>query len=181
MTASAVGASAFADRASVLAAQRGDDAALESVVTKLAHELLPLALALTGGSGDADRLVGDTLSHVYERLHQLDEPAAILVWARRILVRRFLDERRWSLRRPHCSIESVQVAGGTAPRPELIDVRVAVDLLPKRDRALLALHYWQRLSIAECAAELGIPEGTVKSRLNSALTRLRRVLKEEGA
>lgn len=181
MTVVSMGATAFGDQASVLAAQRGDDAALERLVSKLAHELLPLALALTGGSGDADRLVGDTLSRVYERLHQLEKPEAVLGWSRQILVRRFLDERRWSLRRPYCSIETVQVAGGTAPRPELIDVRLAVSALPRADRALLVLHYWQRLTIAECATELGIPEGTAKSRLHAALARLRRALNEEDA
>jgi RNA polymerase sigma-70 factor (ECF subfamily) len=179
MTVFAMGADAFADRTAVLAAQRGDDAALERVLRQLADELLPLALALCAGSGDADRLVGDTLSRVYERLNQLEEPAAVLAWARRILIHRFLDERRWSLRRPHVSIGSVQVAGGTTLRAELVDVRVAVSALPRRDRALLVLHYWQRLTIAECARELGIPDGTVKSRLNTALGRLRRVLKED--
>jgi DNA-directed RNA polymerase specialized sigma24 family protein len=35
------------------------------------------------------------------------------------------------------------------------------------------LHYWQGLTIDECAGELGVPSGTAKSRLNRALTRLR--------
>ena len=173
-----MGASALGDRTAVIAAQRGDERALERILSQLSGELLPLALALTGGSGDADRLVGDALSRVYERLHQLDDPAALLAWSRRILLRRFLDERRWSMRRPQCSIQTVEVAGGASPRPEDIDLRAAVGRLGKSDRALLVLHYWQRLSIAECAAELGIPEGTAKSRLNTALARLRRALGE---
>lgn len=170
------GASAFGDRAAVLAAQRGDERALERILEQLAHDLLPLALALTGGSGEADRLLGDALSRIYERLTQLDDPAALVSWSRRILVRRFLDERRWSLRRPQCSIETVEVAGGTVPRDEDIDLRRAVARLPNSDRALLVLHYWQGLSIAECARELGIPDGTMKSRLNAALARLRHVM-----
>lgn len=168
------------DRTAVAAAQRGDERALESILSRLGGDLLPLALALTGGSGDADRLVGDALSRVYERLDQLEDPAALSAWARRILVRRFLDERRWSLRRPQCSIETVEVAGGGAPRPEDIDLRNAVARLAASDRALLVLHYWQRLTIAECAAELGIPDGTAKSRLHTALARLRRALGEDG-
>jgi len=172
-----MGASAFGDRAAVVAAQGGDERALERILDELALELLPLALALTGGSGDADRLVGDALSRVYERLHQLDEPTALLAWSRRILVRRFLDERRWSLRRPQCSIDSVEVAGVGIPQAEEIDLRRALAALPRADRALLVLHYWQRLSIAECAAELGVPDGTAKSRLSTALARLRRALR----
>lgn len=169
-----MGASAFGDRAAVLAAQRGDERALERILEQLAHELLPLALALTDGSGDADRLVGDCLSRVYERLGQLERPEAVIGWARQILVHLFLDERRWRLRRPVCSIETVLVASADAPRAELVDLREAVRHLPRADRALLVLHYWQGFSIAECARELGIPDGTAKSRLSAALERLRR-------
>jgi RNA polymerase sigma factor (sigma-70 family) len=171
-----MGARAVGDRASVVAAQRGDDRALEAVLVELGHELFPLALALTNGSADADRLVGDALSRVYERLHQLDAPEALVAWARRILLRAFLDERRWWSRRPQCSIESVDLHAPERDSAELVDLRAAVRGLDRRDRALLVLHYWQGLSIADCARVLEIPEGTAKSRLSSALARLRKVL-----
>jgi RNA polymerase sigma factor (sigma-70 family) len=166
------------DAATVIAAQRGDDVALAAVVRALADELMPLASALTGGSGEADALVGDTVSRVYERLHQLEEPAAVHAWARTILVRRFLDQRRWLRRRPTCRIEAAENVGVAAADPALIDVREAVRGLDHRDRALLVLHYWQHFTLAECARELGVPEGTAKSRLNRALLRLRKRLGE---
>ena len=161
------------DAETVVAAQRGDAAALEQVIRSLGHELLPLASALTGGSSDADVLVGETLTKVYERIGQLNEPRAILAWSRRVLVRTFLDERRWWRRRPSCRLEAAATIGSVDPDPAFIDVREAVRGLDRRDRVLLVLHYWQRLTLAECAAELGIPEGTAKSRLNRALKRLR--------
>jgi len=166
------------DTATVIAAQRGDDAALARLVRTLADELMPLASALTGGSGEADALLGDALSRVYERLGQLEEPAAVHAWARTILLRRFLDQRRWLRRRPTCRIEAAESVGVTTADPALIDVREAVKTLDHRDRALLVLHYWQHFTIAECARELGIPEGTAKSRLNRALLRLRKRLGE---
>jgi RNA polymerase sigma factor (sigma-70 family) len=162
----------------VQAARSGDARAVEDVVRALADELMPLASALTGGSGEADALVGDTVSRVYERLDQLRDSAAILPWARRILVRRFLDQRRWSLRRPQCSIEGIEVPTSLGTGAELVDLRQAVALLPRQDRALLVLHYWQGLSISECAQEMGVPEGTAKSRINRALGRLRERLGE---
>jgi RNA polymerase sigma factor (sigma-70 family) len=162
----------------VRAAQIGDEHALEALLRGLAEELLPVANALTGASADADVLVGDTLSRVYERLGDLREPAAALSWARHVLVRRFIDGRRWSLRRPTYRLDAVTVAAGLETRPELIDLRDAVRDLRREDRALLVLHYWQGLSIAECAHELGVPDGTAKSRLAKALERLRRRLGE---
>jgi RNA polymerase sigma factor (sigma-70 family) len=157
----------------VRAARSGDTRAVEEVVRALANELMPLASALTGGSGDADALVGDTVSRVYEKLDQLREGGAIVPWVRRILVRRFLDQRRWSLRRPQCSIEGIEGSTSLGTGAELVDLRQAVGLLPRQDRALLVLHYWQGLSIAECAQEMDVPEGTAKSRINRALGRLR--------
>lgn len=166
------------DAETVTAAQRGDDVALALLIRTLADDLMPLASALTGGSGEADALVGDTLSKVYERLGQLERPAAVHAWARTILVRCFLDQRRWFCRRPTCQLEAAESIGIAPADPALIDVRDAVRALDRRDRALLVLHYWQHFTIAECARELGIPEGTAKSRLNRALARLRERLGE---
>jgi RNA polymerase sigma factor (sigma-70 family) len=163
----------LADTQLVRAARAGDSLALETLLRALADELVPLASALAGGTGEADALVGDTLSRVYERIGQLHDDSAVLPWARRILVRRFLDERRWSLRRPRCSIEGIEVPTALGTDPDLIDLRGSVTRLPRQDRALLVLHYWQGLSIVECARELDVPEGTAKSRLNRALQRLR--------
>ena len=146
------------DAETVIAAQRGDDVAIARLIRRLADELMPLASALSGGSGEADSLVGDTLSKVYERLDQLEEPAAVFAWARTILVRTFLDQRRWLRRRPTCQIEAAAGVGVAPADPALIDLRDAVRALDRRDRALLVLHYWQHFTIAECARELGIAE-----------------------
>lgn len=168
----------LADPAVIRAARAGDGRALEDVLRALADELMPLASALAGGSGEADRLVGDTLSRVYERLGQLHDEASVLAWSRPILVRRFLDERRWSLRRPRVSIDGIEIPTALGTSADLVDLRSAVTRLPRKDRALLVLHYWQGLPIAACARELDIPEGTAKSRLSRALSRLRDAMGE---
>jgi RNA polymerase sigma factor (sigma-70 family) len=166
------------ERSIVLAAQDGDADALAALLRSLGERLLPLASALCGGTGEADGLLGDTLSRVYERIGDLREPEAILSWSKRVMVRRFIDQRRWFQRRPKVSINTVEVATSLGTSAERIDVRNAVTKLDRRDRALLVLHYWQRVPISECARELDIPEGTAKSRLNAALRRLRRELEE---
>jgi RNA polymerase sigma-70 factor, ECF subfamily len=166
------------DRSIVLAAQDGDEEALASVLRTLGERLLPLASALCGGSGEADALLGDTLSRVYEHIGDLREPEAINSWSRRVMVRKFIDQRRWFRRRPKVSIDTVELATPLGTSAEQLDLRNAVGRLDRRDRALLVLHYWQRVPIAECARELDIPEGTAKSRLNAALRRLRRELED---
>ena len=171
-------ASPLDDRSIVLAAQDGNDEALATLLRTLADRLLPLASALCGGTGEADTLLGDTLSRVYERIGDLREPDAITSWSRRVMVRKFIDQKRWFGRRPKVSIDTVQIATPLGTSAEEMDLRHAVGRLDRRDRALLVLHYWQRVPIAECARELDIPEGTAKSRLNAALRRLRRELED---
>jgi RNA polymerase sigma factor (sigma-70 family) len=166
------------DRSIVLAAQDGDADALAALLRSLGERLLPLASALCGGSSEADALLGDTLSRVYERIGDLREPEAITSWSRRVMVHKFIDQRRWFQRRPKVSINTVEVASPLGTSAEQLDLRNAVSRLNRRDRALLVLHYWQRVPIAECALELDIPEGTAKSRLNAALRRLRRELED---
>jgi RNA polymerase sigma-70 factor, ECF subfamily len=166
------------ERSTVLAAQQGDGEALATLLRSLGERLLPLASALCGGSGEADALLGDTLSRVYERIGDLREPEAITTWSRRVMVRKFIDQRRWFQRRPKVSINTVQAATPLGTSAEQLDLRIAVGKLDRRDRALLVLHYWQRVPISDCARELDIPEGTAKSRLNAALRRLRRELED---
>jgi RNA polymerase sigma factor (sigma-70 family) len=168
----------FDERSIVLAAQDGDAEALAALLRSLGERLLPLASGLCGGTGEADALLGDTLSRVYERIGDLREPEAITSWSRRVMVRKFIDQRRWFKRRPKVSIDTVRVATPLGTSAEQMDLRNAVGRLSRSDRALLVLHYWQRAPIAECARELDIPEGTAKSRLNAALRRLRRELED---
>jgi RNA polymerase sigma-70 factor (ECF subfamily) len=59
-------------------------------------------------------------------------------------------------------------------------VHRALETLPARERKLIELAYWGGLSQSELAAALDIPLGTVKTRTRSALTRLARVLEQEG-
>ncbi len=72
-------------------------------------------------------------------------------------------------------------AAATAPSPELVPIEAeerralwhALAALTDRQREILVLHFYNDLALTECAQVLGIPTGTAKSRLNSALGSLR--------
>ena len=55
----------------------------------------------------------------------------------------------------------------------------AVDQLPEAMRDVVLLRYYGEMSIAETAGTLGVPTGTVKSRLFNALARLKEILPED--
>lgn len=154
-------------------ARAGDAQALEQLLGRLADDLLPLASALSVGSGDADVLVGDTLSRVYERLHQLQRADALIAWARRVMVRQFLDRRRWHQRRREVQLETAESRSSLITSAAVLDLRRELAALAKPDRALVVLRYWQGYTYEECAALLELPVGTVKSRLSRLLAKLR--------
>ena len=60
--------------------------------------------------------------------------------------------------------------------PDRMAVRAALETLPAEQRRVIELGYFEGLSSSEIATELGIPLGTVKSRVASALGRLRAVM-----
>jgi RNA polymerase sigma-70 factor (ECF subfamily) len=154
-------------------ARAGDTQALEQLLGRLADDLLPLAAALSVGGGNADVLLGDTLSRVYERLHQLQRADALLPWARRLMVRQFLDRRRWQRRRREVQLETAERQMTLTSSAEILDLRRELAALARTDRALVVLRYWEGYTYDECAALLEVPVGTVKSRLSRLLRKLR--------
>jgi RNA polymerase sigma factor (sigma-70 family) len=78
---------------------------------------------------------------------------------------------------------------GASPSPEAVAIDQAeartllgaLDRLPDRDRLVVAARYLFELSEAETAEVLGVPAGTVKSRLSRAMTRLRTELASEAS
>lgn len=153
--------------------------AIDDWLAGVARELLPFASALTGGRhADAHDLLQESLIRIHARIGQLNDRDALLPWARRVMMRVFLSSRRRGFRWREVRLDLAIVARTPGPETtdDVIDLRVAVERLPRPTQVLLVLHYWMGLSLPECAREIGIPEGTAKSRLASALVALRRQL-----
>ena len=64
-------------------------------------------------------------------------------------------------------------------REEKAELMRAIHKLPRQFRETILLHYYQGLGIAEIAQMLGLPEGTISSRLSRARKKLESLLKEE--
>lgn len=67
---------------------------------------------------------------------------------------------------------AVVVEEAVAARVQASDVRYAVTQLPTREREVVSLAYFDGLTYRQIADRLGLPEGTVKTRIRRALTRL---------
>ena len=74
----------------------------------------------------------------------------------------------------------VHSPGGSSINPDQIDVRAVVDRLDEKYKLLIDLIYFQGFTQEEAAEETGIPLGTIKTRLRSAISELRGIFGEKG-
>jgi RNA polymerase sigma-70 factor (sigma-E family) len=98
-------------------------------------------------------------------------PDTRLAYARRVVVNECLSHLR--RKRPETSTDVVPDRP-QHPRDEHLDLGQTLELLPPRQRAIVALRFLDDLSVAEVADLLGVAQGTVKSQTARALDTLRR-------
>jgi len=130
------------------------------------------------GDAAADDLVQDTFLAAWRGLPRLRDTDRFGPWLHRIAVnrarsdlraRRHISEIALSLS-PDAHPATVDLRGGVEIRADLMP---ALRALTEDQQTVVALHYAAGLTIAQTAEALGIPPGTVKSRLNAALEALR--------
>jgi len=171
----------------VLRAQTGDREALEELLKSVQEPLSRYVLSLVRERPLAEDILQEVFFRIYRKLGWLREPELFRAWAYRIATREaFRHLRRERLRAERFEDEAALAASTTPPPREEFAPEVAgrlprliADLSPA-SRAVVVLYYLHEMSLAETADVLGVPLGTVKSRLSYGLESLRRRLREEG-
>jgi RNA polymerase sigma-70 factor (ECF subfamily) len=137
------------------------------------------ARALLGDRAAADDLVQDTLERAWSRLHQWRAGSDMRAWLFGIMHNLRIDQ----LRRPRLSTLSIDADEFELPtRPtqadalELRDLESALGHLADEQREILLLVALEEMSYADIATTLGIPIGTVMSRLSRGRERLRLIM-----
>lgn len=163
-------------------AQRGDRQAFASLAYSLSDRLFPVAHRILRDFESAGDAVQDTLVRMWRDLPALRDPARFEAWSYRLLVHACMDQLRASKRhRPDLHLLPGPYA---EDGPELtIVVRDQLDRafhrLPLEQRAVVVLHYYRDLSLQEIAEALGVPIGTVRSRLHYARRALRAAIEAD--
>lgn len=176
------------DAALVAGIAEGDRVALARLYNRYAPTLLAVGQRMLGGPREAEDLVHDVFIEAWRRASSYDpRRGSVRAWLLVRLRSRALDRRRARSGQP-ISIDSVarleeRAAEGEDPAlaPDRAAVRRALETLSIEQRAVLELGYFQGLSTSEIALRTGAPIGTVKSRLATALARLRAGLNPGGA
>ena len=164
------------DELLVLRCQARDSQAFEELVDRWQQRLWRHARLLTGEDDAAWDVVQETWVAIVRGIPRLQDTAAFPRWVYSILNGRCVDWIRRQQRQRRLS-ESLEIESrASEPTDEYDALRAAMDNLPTEERAILSLRYTEQYSTDEIAEILGIPEGTVKSRLYSAREKLRQLM-----
>ena len=156
--------------------------AFDGLFRALREPVLALCLHLTGRRSDAEDALQETFLSAYRALPFFRGEARFSTWVYRIALRAALRVR--SRRRPGEQLHDEIPGGGgeaaMAARDEVRQVAAAMARLPAEQRAVLSLFAVEGLSHAQIAQVLGVPEGTIWSRLHAARKRLAAEMGGEG-
>ncbi len=122
-------------------------------------------------AADAEDVLQETYLAAFRGYPELRDPAAFLPWIFGIARRKYADWYRAQARRREVPMDRLPETA--AEEPEEDAVEETLNALPERDRLMLRLFYQEMLSQKQISAQLRIPEGTVKSRMNTARSRFR--------
>lgn len=173
----------------------------EDLAARFAREAEPLfdvlmrgARRLTRSDADAEDLLQDTLLHAYAGFHTFQQGSNLKAWLFRILYNRWVSGYRTKQRRPwEVPVDGITErdlvdsaarlpAGLRSAEADVLDalpdgdIKAAMDALPDGFRTAVYYADVQGYTFAETAAIMGIPHGTVMSRVSRARRRLRTAL-----
>jgi len=167
----------------------GNEASFELLVRRYARELYQFAMRFTGNAVSAEDVVQETLLQLHTSAASFDRERRFKPWLFTIVANKARDHLRRRQRKRELAIDAfvdqessagqrfVELFSSDTTPPDddlLIDerrriVRETVESLPERLREVLILAYYHRFSYNDIAEVIGIPLGTVKSRLHAAV------------
>ena len=180
-----------APASSTPASSTPDDAALQArfmdEAMPLMNQLFGAALGMTRNRADAEDLVQETYLKAYQKFHQYKPGTNIKAWLYRILTNTYITSYRKAQRSPKRAstdtIEDWQLADAAShAEVGLKSAEVeALESLSEEHRMVVLMADVEGMSYKEIAEELGVPMGTVMSRLNRARKNLRSALADVAA
>lgn len=162
----------------------GKEALLDPSVQQLSAHVTGLrryALMLSGNSVDADDLVQETLTKVLAQLKSWNEVRDLRSYLFTVLHNVYIDDTRRSARFKHAvpiedAVSLLSTPATQQKRLEIRDLTVALSKLPLDQRQVVLLVGFEGMSYTEAASTLGIPIGTVMSRLSRGRESLRKLM-----
>ena len=146
----------------------------EEFVASRGRDLWRTAWLLTGDAHKAEDLVQTTLAKCWGRWSSIARDGSVEAYVRRAMINTYTDwwRRKWNAERP-TEVLPEPVGTWSGAVDERQDTLAALAALPRGQRAVLVLRFYEDLTEAQTAEVLGISVGTVKSQTSRALSALR--------
>jgi len=165
----------------VLRAQFGDREALEALLRVIRPSLARYVAGIVGAD-DAEDLIQDVLFLIYRKLGGLQNADVFRPWAFRIASRVAFKHLKKRKRLPALVGDELLEelpTDASMPQVDASALSTLLATLSPASRAVLTLHFKEEMTLADVAAVLEIPIGTVRSRLAYGLASLRQQLSRE--
>ena len=171
------------DATLVSRAQQGNEEAFALLAVGVGNGLLAVAHRILRDVDLAKDATQQALLHIWRDLPQLREPDRFEAWSYRVLVRICYSEggkaRTWSSSPRLLPLDVPDATDALSDVHDRDQLERAFRRLSVEHRAVVVLHYYSDLPIDEIAETLGIPPGTVKSRLHNAMRGLRAAIEAD--
>jgi len=163
-------------------ARTGDRDAYDVLIIDVIDHLYRIARLILRDFDSAEDAVQEALVRCWRDLPHLRDPDRFDPWLNRILLHAVTDEargrRRFAGSVVRLHLEPVE-ADGAAALADRDEIGRVFDSLSVEHRTVLVLHHYQGMTIHQASAALGLPVGTVKSRLHYATQALRAALEAD--
>jgi RNA polymerase sigma-70 factor (ECF subfamily) len=167
---------------------RKENAAWEVIVTRYKRKVFHISYKFTGRHDDAEDLTQEIFLKLFKSLEKFNRDADFSTWLSSVARNFCIDHYRASKREKEVLVEDLvafdlaPASAGSSPHRVLEDrdrrsfLRRGLEALPDKLREAVVLRDLQGLTYQEMADRLGLPEGTVKSRINRGREELSRLL-----
>ncbi len=166
--------------------KEGNEAALEALVHRHHGAVFAFLHRLSGSRHTADDLAQECFIRLCTRIHHYRYPEPFTPWLYTVAHNLYRNWRQGAYQRLVVPDAAGAAEHQSAPidlmerQTERLSVIAALAQLDELHRSVLVLRYYHDLKVDDVARILGIPAGTVKSRLSTAVKRLRLIMEERG-
>jgi len=156
-------------------AAEGDHESFAALIHEHQDMVFSIAWHFLHDRGRAEEIAQEVFLQLYRKLADIESPAHLTFWLRRVTSNRCIDESRRGRWRIVTLDEASDVARDTDAADPLLNKKVGQMLqrLPAQQRLALTMRYQEGLEASEIGEVMGIPINTVKSHLRRGLAALR--------
>ncbi|HYF95505.1 MAG TPA: sigma-70 family RNA polymerase sigma factor [Symbiobacteriaceae bacterium] len=150
--------------------------AFTALFSQMSPRLFRTALGLLGNPHDAADALQEAGLKAYRHFDKLHDADAGGAWLTRIVIHACYDQGRHRSRTTPIGLDVEREEAGALPAETDWELVQALQELPEEQRTTVVLRFFQDLTIPQIASVMAVPDGTVKSRLHTALCRMRSLL-----